>query len=72
MNKDGIKVDMIDLFEEMLAKRAMTGFRPVLYVSCYTDLECNMVMLLDDPLQDGVSLQTEQLQGRKGYYVTTN
>lgn len=40
--------DLVDVFEEMLYERAVRGFRPVLYVSSFTDLECNMVMLLDE------------------------
>lgn len=38
---------MVDLFEEMLYERAAQGIRPMLYVSSNKDLECNVLMLLD-------------------------
>jgi len=38
---------MVDLYEEMLYERAAQGIRPMLYVSSYKDLECNVLMLLD-------------------------
>ena len=41
-------VDIIDIFEEMLSQRAMKGHRPFLFVSSFIDLECNLVMLLDE------------------------
>lgn len=41
-------VDIIDIFEEMLSQRARKGHRPFLFVSSFMDLECNLVMLLDD------------------------
>jgi len=40
--------DTVDLLEEMLFQRAAGGIRPVLYLSSYVDLECSMLMLLDD------------------------
>jgi hypothetical protein len=40
--------DMVDLYEELLYERAAKGIRPTLYVSSTTDLECSLVMLLDD------------------------
>jgi hypothetical protein len=39
---------MVDLYEEMLYERAAIGIRPVLYVSSHTDLECSVLMLLDE------------------------
>jgi hypothetical protein len=42
------EVDIIDIFEEMLSQRAMKGHRPFLFVSSFIDLECNLVMLLDE------------------------
>jgi hypothetical protein len=39
---------MVDLYEEMLYERAAKGIRPVLYLSSRTDLECSVLMLLDD------------------------
>lgn len=67
-----IGVDMVDLVEEMLFQRAATGIRPVLYVSSYTDLECSMLMLLDD-MGEVLWSGTKQ-QGRKqiGYHMVTN
>jgi hypothetical protein len=40
--------DVVDLYEEMLYERAARGIRPTLYVSSATDLECGLVMLLDE------------------------
>jgi hypothetical protein len=39
---------MVDLYEEMLYERAAKGIRPVLYVSSHKDLECSVLMLLDE------------------------
>lgn len=39
---------MVDLCEEMLYERAAKGIRPVLYVSSRKDLECCVLMLLDE------------------------
>ena len=65
-------VDIVDLFEQMLFQRAAKGIRPVLYVSSYTDLECSMLMLLDE--EDEGRLQGYQQPGKKGvgYHVNTN
>lgn len=41
------KFDVVDLFEELLSKRAELGFRPVLYVSSERDLECNLIGLFE-------------------------
>ena len=41
------KFDVVDLFEEVLAKRAEMGFRPVLYISSERDLECNLIGLFE-------------------------
>jgi len=51
-NNGGGEIDIIDVFEEMLCQRAMKGIRPVLYVSSLVDLECNMVMLLDEGAEE--------------------
>lgn len=40
--------EIVDLYEEMLHKRAMKGIRPVLYVSSPKDLECSVQLLLDE------------------------
>lgn len=39
----------VDLYEELLFERATKGIRPVLYVSSCKDLECSVLMLLDEP-----------------------
>ena len=40
--------DMVDLYEEMLFELASRGIRPVLYVSSHKDLECSVLMLLNE------------------------
>ena len=67
-----IGVDMVDLVEEMLFQRAATGIRPVLYVSSYTDLECSMLMLLDDMGEVQWSGTKQQVQKQVGYHMVTN
>ena len=67
-----IGVDMVDLLEEMLFQRAATGIRPVLYVSPDTDLECNMLMLLDDMGDVQWSGTQQQVQKQVGYHMVTN
>jgi hypothetical protein len=67
-----IGVDMVDLVEEMLFQRAATGIRPVLYVSSYTDLECSMLMLLDDMGEVQWSGSKQQVQKQVGYHMVTN
>jgi hypothetical protein len=41
------RIDIVDLFEEMLTKRAELGFRPILFVSTEVDLECNLIGLYE-------------------------
>lgn len=41
------RVDIVDLFEELLSKRAEMGYRPVIYVSCERDLECNLIGMFE-------------------------
>ncbi|MFP5260780.1 MAG: hypothetical protein ACLGJB_02600 [Blastocatellia bacterium] len=65
-------VDMVELFEQMLFQRAARGIRPVLYVSSYTDLECSMLMLLDEENQGRSSGQQQPISKGVGYHVTTN
>ena len=65
-------VDMVELFEQMLFQRAAKGIRPVLYVSSYTDLECSMLMLLDEENQGRASGQQQPIPKGVGYHVTTN
>ena len=65
-------VDIVDIFEQMLQQRASKGIRPVLYVSSYTDLECSLVMLLDESNRHE-SLETPQPTSRDvGYHVVMN
>jgi len=64
--------ELIELYEQMLYQRAVKGIRPVLYVSSPQDLECNMLMLLDEPL-DGLGLiQDQRATKRFGYDVVMN
>lgn len=66
------KVDMVDLFEEMLYQRASAGIRPMLYVSSNTDFECSMLMLLDDAGEIQWSAGPQPELKRIGYHVVTN
>jgi hypothetical protein len=65
-------LDMVDLLEEMLFQRAASGIRPVLYLSSYTDLECSMLMLLDDAGEVQWSIEQEPVQKQAGYHIVTN
>jgi hypothetical protein len=72
MNRSAADVDIVDVFEEMLCQRAMKGLRPVLYVSSLTDLECNMVMLLDEAAEEFNLEQVKSSPCGMVYHVTTN
>ena len=63
---------MVDLYEEMLYERAAIGIRPVLYVSSRTDLECCVLMLLDEPLEAKLALtkQHASTRGDRHYLMT--
>lgn len=65
-------VDLLDLYEQMLFQRAVKGIRPVLYVSSYTDLECSMLMLLDEAGQSEIQGQQQSNAKSIGYHVMTN
>ena len=65
-------VDIVDLFEQMLFQRAAQGIRPVLYVSSYTDLECSMLMLLDETSEERTSGTQQPVAKGVGYHVVTN
>jgi hypothetical protein len=65
-------VDLVDVFEEMLCQRAMKGLRPVLYVSSMTDLECNMLMLLDQSAEELNFGQVHSRLNGAGSHITTN
>ncbi|HKG20602.1 MAG TPA: hypothetical protein VKC34_01775 [Blastocatellia bacterium] len=72
MGQEKTGIDMIEVFEQMLFQRASKGIRPVLYVSSYTDLECSMLMLLDEsPMGQASGAQRPVPQG-VGYHVITN
>ena len=64
--------DTVDILEEMLFNRAANGIRPVLYLSSDTDLECSMLMLLDDT--GDARWAAEQIPATKqaGYHIITN
>jgi hypothetical protein len=65
-------VDIIDIFEEMLSQRARKGHRPFLFVSSFMDLECNLVMLLDDSA-DLASCDLPRANSQwAGYHVIMN
>jgi hypothetical protein len=65
-------VDIVELFEQMLFQRAAQGIRPVLYVSSYTDLECSMLMLLDETSEARTSGTQQPVAKGVGYHVVTN
>lgn len=64
--------DTVDLMEEMLFQRAASGIRPVLYLSSYTDLECSMLMLLDDTGEARWSAEQTPAARQTGYHIITN
>ena len=53
-------------------QRAAQGIRPMLYVSSFTDLECSMLMLLDEENQQRASGQQRPVAKGVGYHVITN
>ncbi|HWC78137.1 MAG TPA: hypothetical protein VG778_11775 [Blastocatellia bacterium] len=65
-------IDLVDIFEQMLSRRADGGIRPMLYVSSATDLECNMVMLLGEADENPSSELPEPVSHRAGYHVVMN
>jgi len=58
--------------EEMLFQRAASGIRPVLYLSSYTDLECSLLMLLDDTGEARWSAGQTPAARQAGYHIITN
>jgi len=64
--------DMIDVMEEMLFERAANGIRPLLYVSSFTDLECSMLMLLDETADSGWTSEQTRATRQVGYHIITN
>ena len=72
MKETNPEVDLIDVFEEMLSQRAMKGHRPFLFVSSFKDLECNLVMLLDESSDLAGSDQPRATSQWAGYHVIMN
>lgn len=64
--------ESVDLLEEMLFQRAASGIRPVLYLSSYTDLECCVLMLLDDTGEARWSAEQVPAARQPGYHIITN
>lgn len=50
MGREMMDSEIVDLYEQMLYERAANGIRPLLYISSPKDLECSMLMLLDEAL----------------------
>lgn len=65
-------VESVELLEEMLFQRAANGIRPVLYLSSYTDLECSMLMLLDETGEARWSAEQTPAARQAGYHIITN
>ena len=65
MDEKRTESGMVDLYEEMLYERAAIGIRPVLYVSSQTDLECAVLMLLDEAPEAKLALP-QQLASTRG------
>lgn len=65
-------VDMVDLLEDMLFQRASSGIRPMLYLSSNTDLECSMLMLLDETGEGQWSIGQQPAAKEVGYHIVTN
>ena len=64
--------DYIDLYEQLLYQRASRGIRPVLYMSSPTDLECSMLMLLDEDPEAGYSESQQPVTRAIGYHLITS
>jgi hypothetical protein len=71
MDEKTTESGIVDLYEEMLYERAAIGIRPVLYVSSRTDLECSVLMLLDEPLEAKLALPQQQARGNREYLMTS-
>ena len=65
-------LDMVDVLEEMLFQRAQAGIRPVLYLSSYTDLECSMLMLLDEAGEVQWATEPPRTSKQTGYHIIPN
>ena len=49
------RVDIVDLYEELLTRRAEMGYRPVIYVSSERDLECNLIGMFESEVSTDVT-----------------
>ena len=49
------RFDIVDLYEELLAKRAEMGHRPVIFVSSERDLECNLIGMFEREVSEDAS-----------------
>ena len=72
MRLENSKIDIVDLYEQMLFERASNGIRPVLYVSSNKDLECSMLMLLDEESHQRASGAQRPVAQVMGYHLITN
>jgi hypothetical protein len=63
---------MLDLYEEMLYERAAKGIRPVLYISSQKDLECSVLVLLDEAPEVQLSGRRQPAARGIRYHVRTN
>jgi hypothetical protein len=48
VKEEYVSVHLIDVYEQMLFERAMSGIRPMLYISSTKDLEYSVLMLLEE------------------------
>jgi len=46
------RFDVVDLYEELLSRRAELGHRPVIYVSSERDLECTLIGMFERELSE--------------------
>jgi hypothetical protein len=72
MEQEMTDSDVVDLYEEMLYERAAKGIRPVLYVSSHKDLECSVLMLLDEALEVQLAGRQQPAAIGFGRHVMTN
>jgi hypothetical protein len=49
------RFDIVDLYEELLSKRAEMGFRPVIFISSERDLECNLIGMFEREVSEEAS-----------------
>lgn len=61
-----------DLYEEMLYTRAEKGIRPVLYVSSHKDLECCVLMLLEEAPETKLGVRLQATATGFTQRITTN